>query len=148
MIGSLSYELMASDYTVKGMGIKEMSSILSSDANVFGAIILVMTIGVMIEPLAVVLFGKKYSTGLMKSSGSSDWGQVLSGVFFLGMFAVYLPIMLFSDLPTTFTLVTSLVITVLCGVASKKIKWLGNFTMAIALIVAMCSSVLWVSLFT
>ena len=148
VIGSLSYELMASDYTIKGMGIQEATSILSSDANVFGAIILVMTIGVMVEPLAVAIFGKKYSTGLMKKSGSSDWGQILSGVFFLGMFAVYLPIMLFSDLPTTMTLITSLVVTILCGIASQKLKWLGNFTMAIALIVAMSSSVLWVSLFT
>ncbi len=146
VIGSLSYEVMASQYTADGMGIA-LSSVLSSDANVFGAIILVMTIGVMIEPLAVVVLAKKYSTGLMKASGSSDWGQILSGVFFLGMFAVYLPIMMFTDLPTTLTLVTSLIVTVLCGIASQKIAWLGNFTMAIALIVSMSSSVLWVSLF-
>lgn len=146
VIGSLSYEVMASQYTADGMGIA-LSSVLSSDANVFGAIILVMTIGVMIEPLAVVILAKKYSTGLMKASGSSDWGQILSGVFFLGMFAVYLPIMMFTDLPTTLTLVTSLIVTVLCGIASQKIAWLGNFTMAVALIVSMSSSVLWVSLF-
>lgn len=146
VIGSLSYEVMASQYTADGMGIA-LSNVLSSDANVFGAIILVMTIGVMIEPLAVVILAKKYSTGLMKASGSSDWGQILSGVFFLGMFAVYLPIMMFTDLPTTLTLVTSLIVTVLCGIASQKIAWLGNFTMAIALIVSMSSSVLWVSLF-
>ena len=146
VIGSLSYEVMASQYTADGMGIA-LSNVLSSDANVFGAIILVMTIGVMIEPLAVVILAKKYSTGLMKASGSSDWGQILSGVFFLGMFAVYLPIMMFTDLPTTLTLVTSLIVTVLCGIASQKISWLGNFTMAIALIISMSSSVLWVSLF-
>ena len=146
VIGSLSYEVMASQYTADGMGIA-LSSVLSSDASVFGAIILVMTIGVMIEPLAVVILAKKYSTGLMKASGSSDWGQILSGVFFLGMFAVYLPIMMFSDLPTTLTLVTSLAVTVLCGIASQKVAWLGNFTMAVALIISMSSSVLWVSLF-
>lgn len=147
VIGSLSYEVMASQYTADGMGIA-LSSVLSSDASVFGAIILVMTIGVMIEPLAVVLVAKKYSVGLMKASDSSDWGQILSGVFFLGMFAVYLPIMTFSDLPTTLTLVTSLVITVICGILSKKLTWLGSFTMALALIISMCSSVLWVNLFT
>lgn len=146
VIGSLSYEVMASQYTADGMGIV-LSEVLSSDASVFGAIIMVMTIGVMIEPLAVVLLARRYSTGLMKASGRSDWGQILSGVFFLGMFAVYLPIMLFTDLPTTLTLVTSLVVTVACGVMSKKVPWLGNFTMALALIVSMSSSVLWVSLF-
>ncbi len=146
VIGSLSYEVMASQYTADGMGIA-LSEVLSSDATVFGAIILVMTIGVMIEPLMVVFVAKKYSTGLMKASASNDWGQVLSGVFFLGMFAVYLPIMFFSDLPTTLTLVTSLVVTILCGIISKKVTWLNNFTMAIALIISMSSSVLWVRLF-
>lgn len=55
--------------------------------------------------------------------------------------------MFFTDLPTTMTLVTSLVITVVCGMLSKKIHWIGNFTMAFALIISMCSSVLWVSVF-
>ena len=146
VIGSLSYETMASTYTASGMGI-ELSGILSGDARYFGAIILVMTIGIMIEPLIVAVLAKKYSTGLMKASGSSDWGQVLSGVFFLGMFAVYLPIMIFTDFPTTLTLLTSFIVTIVCGVLSSKLKWLGNFTMAIAMIVGMCSSVLWVSLF-
>ena len=146
VIGSLSYETMASTYTAAGMGV-ELSSILSSDASYFGAIIIVMTIGIMIEPLAVVFLAKKYSTGLMKASKTSDWGQVLSGVFFLGMFAVYLPIMIFTDLPTTFTLATSFIVTVVCGIISTKVRWLGNFTMAIAMIAGMASSVLWVSLF-
>ncbi len=147
VIGSLSYEVMASQYTADGMGIA-LSDVLSADATVFGAIILVMTIGVLVEPLAVALFAKKYSTGIMKAkSGSGEWGQIMSGCFFLAMFAVYLPIMIFTDLPTSLTLFTSLIVTVLCGAASKKQKWLGNFTMAIALIVSMCSSVLWVKLF-
>jgi hypothetical protein len=146
VIGSLSYESMATTYTADGMGIA-LSSVLSSDATYFAAIILVMTIGIMVEPVSVALLAKKYSTGLMRASETSDWGQVLTGVFFLGMFAVYLPIMIFTDLPTTLTLFTSFVVTLLCGAASVRFKWLGNFTMAIAMIVAMCSSVLWVHLF-
>lgn len=147
VIGSLSYEVMASQYTADGIGV-ELSNILSSDATVFGAVIIVMTIGVLVEPLAVAFLAKKYSTGIMNAkSGSGDWGTILSGCFFIAMFAVYLPIMIFTDMPTTLTLVTSLVVTILCGILSKKIKWLGNFTMAFALIVSMCSSVLWVSLF-
>jgi hypothetical protein len=146
VIGSLSYESMATTYTADGMGIA-LSSVLSSDATYFAAIILVMTIGIMVEPVAVALLAKKYSTGLMRASETSDWGQVLTGVFFLGMFAVYMPIMIFTDLPTTLTLFTSFVVTLLCGAASVRFKWLGNFTMAISMIVAMCSSVLWVHLF-
>lgn len=148
VIGSLSYEVMASQYTADGIGVS-LSNILSSDASVFGAVILVMTIGVLVEPLVVAFLAKKYSTGIMnaKSGSSGDWGTIFSGCFFTAMFAVYLPIMFFTDLPTTMTLVTSLVITVVCGMLSKKIHWIGNFTMAFALIISMCSSVLWVSVF-
>ena len=107
VIGSLSYETMASQYTADGMGIV-LSDVLTSDATIFAAIMIVMTIGIMIEPLSVALFAEKYSTGIMKAKENDDWGQVMSGCFFLAMFAVYLPIMIFTDLPTTFTLVTSL----------------------------------------
>ena len=147
VIGSLAYETMAAQYTADGMGVV-LSNVLSSDATVFASIMMVMTIGIMIEPLAVVLLGKKYSTGIMRAkTGSNEWGQIMSGCFFLAMFAVYLPIMIFSDLPTTLTLVVSLGVTLLCGALSRKAAWLGNFTMAIALIVAMASSVVWVQLF-
>ena len=143
VIGSLSYEVMASQYTADGIGV-ELSNILSSDATVFGAVIIVMTIGVLVEPLAVAFLAKKYSTGIMNAkSGSGDWGTIC----FENSVCVLFPIMIFTDMPTTLTLVTSLVVTILCGILSKKIKWLGNFTMAFALIVSMCSSVLWVSLF-
>lgn len=146
VIGSLSYESMATSYTAAGMNI-ELSNILSSDATYFASIILVMTIGILIEPVAVAILARKYSTGLMRASETSDWGQVLSGVFFIGMFSVYLPIMVFTDLPTTLTLVTSLAVTLICGALSKKLAWLGNFTMALSMIIAMTSSVLWVNLF-
>lgn len=147
VIGSLSYETMASQYTADGMGIV-LSDVLTSDATVFGAIMIVMTIGIMIEPLGVTFLAEKYSTGIMKAkTGSNDWGQIMSGCFFLAMFAVYLPIMIFTDLPTTLTLATSLAVTLICAAIGSKVKWLNNFTMAIAMIIAMCSSVLWVDIF-
>ena len=147
VIGSLSYEVMATQYTANGLGVA-LNEILSGPADVFGAVMMVMTIGIMIEPLAVVLLGKKYSNGIMKAkTGTNEWGQIMSGCFFLAMFAVYLPVMIFSDLPTTFTLVTSLGVTLLCGVLARRASWLNNFTMAIAMIAAMASSVLWVHLF-
>lgn len=147
VIGSLSYETMASQYTADGMGIV-LSDVLTSDATVFGAIMIVMTIGILIEPLGVTFLAEKYSTGIMKAkTGSNDWGQIMSGCFFLAMFAVYLPIMIFTDLPTTLTLATSLAVTLICAAIGSKVKWLNNFTMAIAMIIAMCSSVLWVDIF-
>ena len=147
VIGSLSYEAMASNYTVDALG-TAMSEILNADANVFGAVMMVMSFGIITGPIVAVLFAKKYSTGIMKAKvGQSEWGQVMSGCFFLAMFSVYIPILLFTDLPTTLTMAVSFVVTLICGVIGKKAKWLNNFTMAIAMLVAMASSVLWVGLF-
>ena len=147
VIGSLSYEAMASNYTVDALG-TAMSEILNADANVFGAVMMVMSFGIITGPIVAVLFAKKYSTGIMKAKvGQSEWGQVMSGCFFLAMFSVYIPILLFTDLPTTLTMAVSFVVTLICGVIGKKAKWLNNLTMAIAMLVAMASSVLWVGLF-
>lgn len=147
VIGSLSYETMAADYTAKGIGIP-LSEILSSDPSVFAAVMIVMTIGVLSGPLLAACVAEKYSTGVMKAkSGKGDWGTVLSGCFFISMFAVYIPILLLTDLPTTLTMVTSLVISVALGIVAKKVPALNNFIMAIALLGSMASSVLWCHLF-
>lgn len=147
VIGSLSYEAMAASYTASGIGVA-LSEVLSSDATIFGALMIVMSLGIVSGPIVVILFAKKYSTGIMKAKqGSGEWGQIMSGCFFLAMFAVYIPILIFTDIPTTLTLAVSLVVTLICGVLAKKAPWVNNFTMAVAMIVAMCSSVLWVNLF-
>ena len=147
VIGALSYETMAATYTADGIGVA-LADILSSDATVFGAVMIVMSIGVCTGPIMVALFAKKYSMGVMKAKNSkSEWGEIMSGCFFMTMFAVYLPIMLLTDLPTTLTMVVSLGVSIICGIFAKKHKWLNDFIMAIAMIVAMASSVLWVQLF-
>ena len=146
VIGSLSYEIMAAQYTADGIGVA-LGSVLSGDPTVFAAIMIVMTLGVLAGPLMVAVVGEKYSTGIMKAkSGKGDWGVIFSGVFFLAMFAVYIPILVFTDLPNALTLFTSLMLTIILGVISKKVPVLANFTMAIVLILSMASSVLWVAL--
>ena len=146
VIGSLSYEIMAAQYTADGIGVA-LGSVLSGDPTVFAAIMIVMTLGVLAGPLMVAVVGEKYSTGIMKAkSGKGDWGVIFSGVFFLAMFAVYIPILVFTDLPNALTLFTSLLLTIILGVISKKVPVLANFTMAIVLILSMASSVLWVAL--
>ena len=147
VIGSLSYEIMAADYTAKGIGIA-LGDILSADASIFAAVMIVMTIGVIFGPAICAVVGEKYSTGIIKAkSGTSDWGGVLSITFYIALFAVYVPILVFTDLPTALTMGVSLILTMVFGALSTKIKWLGNFTMAIVLILSMASSVLWVNLF-
>lgn len=148
VIGSLAYETMAAQYTADGMGVV-LSNVLSSDATVFASIMMVMTIGIIAGPLMISVVGKKYSTSVMdaKSGKKGEWGTIFSGVFYQAMFAVYIPIMIFTDLPTALTLATSMVVAIIMGSLSKKAPILGEFTMAASLIVGMASSVLWASLF-
>jgi hypothetical protein len=147
VIGSLSYEIMAADYTAKGIGVA-LSELLTSDATVFASAMIVMTIGVVVGPIVVAFVAEKYSTGVMKAkTGKGDWGIVLSGVFYLAMFAVYIPILALTETATAMTLLTSFVLTILLGLAAKKLPWLNNFIMAIVLILAMASGVLWSSIF-
>lgn len=147
VIGSLSYEAMAASYAANGLGV-QLSEVLNSDATVFGAIMIVMSIGICTGPIMVTLFAEKYSTGIMKAkTGQSEWGQIMAGCFMLAMFCVYIPILVFTDLPTTMTLVVSLIVSVICGTIAKKHPIINDFTMAIAMIVAMASSILWVRLF-
>jgi hypothetical protein len=147
VIGSLSYEIMAADYTAKGIGVA-LSDLLTSDATVFASAMIVMTIGVVVGPIVVAFVAEKYSTGVMKAkTGKGDWGIVLSGVFYLAMFAVYIPILALTETATAMTLLTSFVLTILLGLAAKKLPWLNNFIMAIVLILAMASGVLWSSIF-
>jgi len=147
VIGSLSYEIMAADYTAKGIGVA-LSELLTSDATVFASAMIVMTAGVIVGPLIVAFVAEKYSTGVMKAkTGKGDWGVVLAGVFYLAMFAVYIPILALTETATAMTLLTSFVLTILLGLAARKIPWLNNFIMAIVLILAMASGVLWSSIF-
>ena len=137
VIGSLSYEIMAADYTAKGIGVA-LSGVLSAEPTIFAAIMLVM----------VAFVAEKYSTSIMKAkSDKGDWGEIFAGVFYLAMFAVYIPILVFEDLPNALTLFTSMILTIILGIASKKVPVLSNFTMAIVLILSMASSVLWAGLF-
>ncbi len=147
VIGSLSYEIMAADYTVQGIG-STMSQILTSDPSVFSAVMWVMTLGVVSGPLIVILIAKKYSTGIMKSkSSSNDWGQIFSGVFFLALFSVYIPALIMNNLPYALTMFTAMILTVIIGIIGKKLPWLNNFTMAIVLLLSMGASVIWDKLF-
>lgn len=142
VIGSLSYETMAADYTVKGMGIA-LGNLLTGDARLFAGVMFVMTIGVFFGPLVVGAVGEKYSTGLMKAKDTSDWGTIMTSTFSLSIFAVYIPIMIFSDLASALTMITSLIVAVIFGLLSRKVKGLGNFIMAICMILGMLSGVLW-----
>ena len=151
VIGSVGYELMSADMTAKGMGYADLGGMVAAnDPRVFGAVMIVMTIGIMAGMCTLIPFGKKMTTGLMKARGSkgSTWGVVMSACFMLTLMAVFLPVMVFTDKISALTLLTSAAITIVLTVIAKKLKagWLNNFILAFTLILGMAASVGWQNL--
>lgn len=151
VIGSVSYELMAADMAAKGMNYGSVAAMAqASDPRVFGAIMFVMSIGILGGFSVLLPFGKKMTTGLMAAREKKDstWGVVMSACFILTMLAVFLPLMLTGDPVGTATLLTSALITMVLGIIIKKynVHWLGNFVLAITLIISMAASVGWAAL--
>lgn len=74
---------------------------------------------------------------------------VLSGVFMLVMFSVYIPILLFTDNVQAAVMITGLVIAIGVGVLAKRpgLAWLNNFVMAFSMLGGLISSLAWVRIF-
>ena len=140
VIGALTYETMAANATVQSMGV-EMSSLLSGPAENFTGVMLVMTLGVVVGPIVVTLFAKKYSTGLMKAKNTSDWGNIAITCIPMAVVAVYIPLLLFSSIPHAVAFLVSLVVTVGCAMLSKKIRAMGNFTIGLSMILGIVAAV-------
>ncbi|MGL5693397.1 MAG: DUF5058 family protein [Peptostreptococcaceae bacterium] len=148
VVGSVAYELMSADMAAKGVGYTDLGAMVSAnDPKVFATVMFVMTIGIMAGMVILLFFGKKLTTGFMKAreKENNTWGIVMSSCFMLTIMAVFLPVTMFSDIVSALTLLTSAGITLILGIIIKKynVKWLGNFVLAITLILGMAASVGW-----
>ena len=141
VIGALQYETMAASYATSSMGV-EMGSLLSGTAKNNTGVMFVMTLGIAAGPIIVALFGKKYSTGLMKAKQSSDWGNIAITSLPLAVVAVYVPVLLFSSVPHAVAFCTSLIVTVLCMLISKKVKGFSNFAIGLSMLIGISAAVL------
>ncbi len=141
VIGALQYETMAATYATSSMKI-ELGSLLSGPASNFTGVMIVMTLGIITGPIITAFTAEKYSTGLMKAKSSSDWGNIAITSIPLAVVAVYVPLLLFSSVPSAATFLVSVVVTVLCAMLSMKVKWLGSFTIGLAMIAGVAAGVL------
>ena len=140
VIGALQYETMAASYATSSMGV-ELGSLLSGPASNYTGVMFVMTLGVCVGPIVVALFGKKYSTGLMKAKSSSDWGNIAITSIPMAVVAVYVPVLLFSSIPHAVAFVVSLGVTVLCMLIAKKVKGFANFAIGLSMVIGISAAV-------
>lgn len=155
VIGSLSYETMIASSVSTALGFESSAEMLTNATGTqFGVVMILMSIGMLSGFLILIPFGKKLSMSVNKADLSGDerknsWRYVLSGVFMLCMFSVYIPVLLIGDSVQAAVMITGLVIAVALGIVAQKTgqKWINEFVMALSMIGGMASSLLWVKVF-
>ena len=149
IIGSLSYETQISASLAPTLGFSSIGQMMSqASGEDFGVIMLLMTFGILSGFLILLPFGKKLCTSVDKTKKGNGWSEVLSGTFILVLLAVYVPIILIGDTIQALVMIVGLIVAVVLGILAKKpgLQWLNNFIMAISMIVAMVSSLLWTAI--
>ncbi len=154
VIGSLSYETMIASSISNVMGYASSAEMLeAASGKQFGVVMILMSVGMLSGFLILLPLGKKLCKSVDLSDTNpankkSTWRNVLSGVFMLVMFSVYIPILLFTDSVQAAVMITGLIVALLVGaLASKpKLAWLNNFVMAFSMLGGLISSVFWVKL--
>lgn len=145
VIGSVTYEIMAADMAMTAAGV----DLATASGTDFTLIMYVMSICILGGLVGCIFISKKIQTGAMKiKERDQRWGALANSTFMLTMMIVLMIPMLLSGGVTLLTFLTSAGLCIILGVIIKKCKlfWLNNFVLAICLIGAMVSSVLWTNL--
>jgi hypothetical protein len=153
VVGSLTYETMAADTTVKAIGLN-LSRLAEATAKDFVLLMFVMSLGIMGGMFVSPFVTKSIHLGSMKlKTGDKHWAALGGSIFFTVILSVFVvPIFLNftrAGYIQMLTFATSVGITlVLNHKAVGKLASLRNFILAISLVTAMASSVLWTAILT
>ncbi len=150
VVGAVTYELIAAQMATAALGFVNMGDAMAADGATFGAVMFVMSMGIIAGIIINGFIGKKLSTSMAKAGGKKGgFGPILNSCFMLALMCVMLPFNAVKGMAYIMVMVTSAVVTLLMGVIMQKTgwKWLGDFTMAFALLVGMASSLLWLKIF-
>lgn len=150
VVGSVSYELLAAQLATSSLGFTEMTQATSSGADTFGAVMIVMSTGIIAGVFINALFGKKIITGMNKmGQNKSDFGKIINSCFMLAIMPVLIVFQIFQGTVNTFVFLTSIGIAYGITALIKKTgwNWLSDFVMAFTLILGMASAVFWNQLF-
>ena len=146
VVGSVTYELMAAQMATDALGFEQMTDAMASDASTFGAVMLVMSVGIIAGIVTNTIIGKTLTTK-MGQAGQKEggFGPIMNGCFMLALMGVMLPFQAFKGGTTVAVMATSVVISLLISLIVKKTGaiWLANFTMAFTLILGMASALFW-----
>ncbi|MDR0908357.1 MAG: DUF5058 family protein [Spirochaetaceae bacterium] len=149
VLGSVTYETMAANMAVQSTGLN-LGELSVATARDFVLVMFVMSIGIVGGLTLSIFISKRIQTGTISmTSKDQRWGALGSSMFFLVICAVFV-IPAFVDyshkgLVTLLTLFTSAGLAVGINIIATrfKISALKMFNLAVSMLLAMASSVLW-----
>ncbi|MDR3139619.1 MAG: DUF5058 family protein [Treponema sp.] len=149
VVGAVTYETMAADMALRAGGV----DVNTATAKDFVLVMYVMSIGIIGGLCVAPFISKPIQMGTMKiKTGDKRWGALGASVFFLVILVVFV-VPMFLDhskngLVKLLTLLTSLMVSLILNFIIKKTKanWFKSFVLAISMLVAMTSAVLWTSM--
>ncbi|AIO19187.1 hypothetical protein KQ51_01310 [Candidatus Izimaplasma bacterium HR1] len=148
VIGSVAYELVASETATNAL-LGESANLAEANVQDLVTVMFVMTAAITSGLFTLLFFGKKIQSKVDQlGSNKTSFGFVAIECLMVALAATFLPAFLMKDWTSFLTFFTSLVITVSFGVLSMKVKrlsWVKDFVLALALLGGMASSILWLS---
>ena len=153
VVGSLSYETIAAQNALSGMGMT-LGSGTALNASQFVTILFVMTISIMAGMLLVPLIGKKLQKGMI-SLGNKDknWRDIFQNSLFIGMISAFLGFV-FCDFSAVFSggtwalvpvlvMLSSAVMMLICGLLRSitKWRWINDYALPISMIFGMAMAI-------
>ncbi len=147
VVGSLSYETVAAETTIK-----QLDGVI--DASGFVTVVFIMTFGIALGLILVPLFTKRVQKGLkIIEKRDKKWSEILNTAMFLGMISAFLGYVFcdFSDvfsgntgaLIPVLVMASSAVIMVLLGLAARlpKMKWMLEYALPFSLVGGMALAI-------
>lgn len=145
VVGSLAYELMASNLALDAMGL----DLASADGVAFGTMMWAMCIPITATIILNIFLVKPVHMKTAVSTGGDEKWSALSQTCFMTSLIIALAVPMFCGswvglLTFLVSAISGVIITVIAG--KTRATWLNEFTLALSLIIAMASSLLWTNL--
>ncbi len=157
VIGSVAYELVASETARAALlcnpdmsaAVCAQQTLASANLQSYVTVMFVMTTAITSGLFTLLFFGKKIQGRVVElGSNKKSFGFVAIECLMVALAATFLPAFLLADWTSFLTFLTSLLITITFGMLSmkyKKLSWVKDFVLALALLGGMASSILWLS---
>lgn len=153
VVGSLSYETVAAQNALSGMGMK-LGEGVALNASQFITILFVMTISIMAGILLVPVLSKKLQKGMVNiGKKDKNWVDLLQNSLFIGMISAFLGFV-FCDFSAVFTggtwalvpplvMLSSAIMMVLCGVLKKVTnwRWISDYALPVSMVFGMIMAI-------